>query len=223
MDSKLKLLSKMNKLTYVILIVFFAASFKSQAQGVFSKKHFEIGAYYPVIIGDKLENRFNGIYNGIIGVDFKYTVKKLPFINLKVGSTFDFLKFDKDSYIKGSSIRLNPNIMIGVDLSKIIRLEPYIGVGYSFVFDNGTVKGSSWDNTWNTTVNDPVFNLNEDDYSDSTQNVFYKIGINYKLNKLLYIDTHLYMANVFNKSEIDEFNNSNLKQSILNIGVGIQF
>jgi|GEM_PF-3131112 len=214
----------MNNYKYLLVVLAFISLFKSNAQslGTTSSKHFEIGAYYPMIIGDKLENRFNGIYNGIIGVDFKYTVKKIPFINLKVGSTFDFLKFDKDSYIKGSSIRLNPNIMIGLDLSKIVRLEPYIGLGYSFVFDNGTV-GSSWDTAWSAVADDPAFNLREDDYSDTTQNIFYKIGVNYKLNKLLYIDTHLYMANVFNKSEIDEFKNSNLKQSILNIGLGIQF
>jgi len=113
--------------------------------------------------------------------------------------------------------------MIGLDLSKVVKLEPYIGVGYSFVFDNGTVKSVSWDSTWNTTVDTPIFNLNEDDYSDTTQNVFYKIGVSYKLNKLLYIDTHLYVANIFNKSEVDEFKNSNLKQSILNLGLGIQF
>lgn len=211
----------MNNIKYLLIIFGFITGFKSSAQslGTTSSKHFEIGAYYPMIIGDELDNRFNGIYDGLIGVDFKYTVKKLAFINLKVGSTFDFLKFDKNSYIKGSSIRLNPNIMIGLDLSKIVRLEPYIGVGYSFVFDNGTIKSSSWDLTWA----DPDFNTNNESYSDSSQNVFYKIGLNYKLFKLMYIDTHLHLVNVFNKSDISQISGSHLKQSILNIGIGIQF
>lgn len=215
----------MKNIKYLFVIFGFLMGIRSTAQslGTTSSKHFEIGAYYPMIIGDKLENKFNGIYDGVIGIDLKYTIKKLPFINFKVGSSFDFLKFDKDSYIKGSSIRLNPNIMIGLDLSKIVRLEPYVGIGYSFIFDNGTVKGDSWDSIWNTNVNDPAFNSNENDYSDATQNVFYKIGLNYKLNKLLYVDTHLYMANIFDNSKIDEFKNSTLKQSILNIGLGVQF
>jgi len=215
----------MKNIKYLLVVFGFLMGIRSTAQslGTTSSKHFEIGAYYPMIIGDKLENKFNGIYDGVIGIDLKYTIKKLPFINFKVGSSFDFLKFDKDSYIKGSSVRLNPNIMIGLDLSKIVRLEPYVGIGYSFIFDNGTVKGDSWDAIWNTNVNDPVFNSNENDYSDTTQNVFYKIGLNYKLNKLLYVDTHLYMANIFNNSKIDEFKNSTLKQSILNIGIGVQF
>jgi len=210
----------MNNYKYLLLVLAFISLFKSNAQslGTTSSKHFEIGAYYPMIIGDKLENRFNGIYNGIIGVDFKYTVKKLPFINLKVGSTFDFFKLDKDLYIKGSSIRLNPNVMIGLDLSKIVRLEPYIGVGYSFVYDNGTIQSSTWD----MISTDPVFNTNDENYSDFSQNVFYKIGLNYKLFKLMYIDTHLHLVNIFKKSDLKQFKNSH-KQSILNIGIGIQF
>jgi outer membrane protein W len=211
----------MNNYKYLLVALAFISLFKSNAQslGASSSKHFEIGAYYPLIIGDKLENRFNEIYDGVIGVDFKYTFKKILFINLKVGSTFDLLKFDKDSQIEGSSIRLNPNVMIGLEISKIVRLEPYIGVGYSFVFDNGSIESSSWNTTWN----DPAFNTNDESYSDSSQNIFYKIGINYKLFKLMYIDTHLHLVNVFNESDISEISGSQLKQAIFNIGIGIQF
>ena len=211
----------MKNYNYLLVVLTIICFFKSNAQslGTTSSKHFEIGAYYPMIIGDKVENKFNKIYNGIIGVDFKYTVKKLPFINFKIGSTFDLLKFDKDLNIEGSSIRLNPNVMVGLDLSKIVRLEPYIGVGYSFVFDNGSIESSSWDTTWD----DPFFNTNEEKYSDSSQNIFYKIGLNYKLFKLMYVDTHIHLVNVFNKPDISEISGSQLKQSILNIGIGIHF
>jgi len=94
----------MNYTKYILIaLLLFLGVFttKGQSLGTTSSKHFEIGAYYPMIIGDKLENRFNGIYDGVIGVDFKYTIKKLPFINLKVGSSFDFLKFDKTHMLKG--------------------------------------------------------------------------------------------------------------------------
>lgn len=55
----------------LIDFIVFAGVFitNTQSLGTTSSKHFEIGAYYPLIIGDNLENKFNGIYDGVIGID----------------------------------------------------------------------------------------------------------------------------------------------------------
>ncbi len=212
----------MNKIKYLLVVFGFITLFKSNAQslGTTSTKHFEIGAYYPMILGSKIENTNNAFYDGVIGLDVKYTFKKLPFINLKIGSSFDYYKYGEDIILKGSSIRLNPNLIIGLDLSKFIRLEPYIGIGYSFIYDNQKLKPNFIDfiETDDIIVDESNVSANKNHHD-----IFYKIGLNYKISKLFYIDTHMYMMDIFEKSDIEEVSDGSLKKVALNIGLGIQF
>jgi len=209
----------MNNIKYLLIVFGFITVFESTAQslGTTSSKHFEIGSYYPMILGDNDGNTYNTFYNGVLGLDLKYTFKKLPLVNLKIGSGLDYFSFESNVR-SGNTIRLNPNLIAGVNLSKVTRIEPYIGVGYSFIFDNNSFNDNAPDIL--ISPDGGFYGVNNSNQSDVSNHLFYKLGVNYKILKIFYIDVHAYMVRLFKDSGLT-INTS--KQFVLNIGIGIQF
>ena len=211
MDTKLVNIQRLLCVVFFLILPFLGVS---QSLGTTKSKRFEIGVFYPVILKSESSNSFNKFYEGLIGLDAKYTFKKFPFINLKIGASFDYFDLSEDSNIlKGSSFRCNPNLLVGFDLSKVLGLEPYLGIGYTIFFNNSKISDSSNvidpDSPYFSTVNN----------SETDSNVFYRLGITYTFPKLIYIDVNTYMAKLF---ENDRFN-LNQEQIILNLGVGLYF
>jgi len=192
----------------LVLVLFFSIQFKSFSQKV------EAGIYYPLILGSSIENTFNASYNGVVGLDARYRVKDFKLIKVKLGTTIDYLSLDTNNIgFKGSNFRLNPNVIIALNLKK---LEPYCGIGYTFWF----TKGTSADD-FESQIQEQGNSFFEDvEMNENGGNLFYKLGVRYKFYKLFYIDVNAYLADIFKKEDLDV---SSQDKIILNTGIGVIF
>ncbi|CAM3499786.1 outer membrane beta-barrel protein [Flavobacterium gelidilacus] len=91
-------------------------------------KKIQIGIHY---VGNlKNENLISDEFNGLIGVDARYSIVNEESLNFYGGLTLDYLK-NKDQFFKKDAIVVNPNIGIEYDVFKS-NFRPFVNVGFAF-------------------------------------------------------------------------------------------
>ena len=91
-------------------------------------KKFQLGLHY---VGNlKNENLISDEFNGIIGLDARYSIINKENLNFYGGLTVDYLK-NKDQFFKKDAIIWNPNIGIEYDVFKS-NFRPFLNLGYAF-------------------------------------------------------------------------------------------
>ena len=100
----------------------------AQESTVSSTKKIQLGIHY---IGNlKNENLISDEFNGIIGIDAKYSIVNDEVLNFYGGLTIDYLQ-NKDQFFTKDAIILNPNVGIEYDVFKS-NFRPFLNVGYAF-------------------------------------------------------------------------------------------
>jgi opacity protein-like surface antigen len=110
---------------------------------------FSIEASYPLPI----DNNFVGKnFKGLVDLGLKYRIKNLQVINLglslngsmyKASDTEYFLPNDENVNFNTSMYLVQPRVYGELNLKKLIKLHPSIGVGYSFLITNTTFDSQS--------------------------------------------------------------------------------
>lgn len=91
-------------------------------------KKFQLGLHY---VGNlKNENLISDEFNGIIGLDARYSIVNKESLNFYGGLTVDYLK-NKDQFFKKDALIWNPNIGIEYDVFKS-NFRPFLNLGYAF-------------------------------------------------------------------------------------------
>lgn len=117
----------MKKIVVLITLVVSSLVVGQEASSNQSKK-FQLGLHY---VGNlKNENLISDEFNGIIGLDTRYSIVNKESLNFYGGLTVDYLK-NKDQFFKKDALIWNPNIGIEYDVFKS-NFRPFLNLGYAF-------------------------------------------------------------------------------------------
>ncbi|WP_291083085.1 outer membrane beta-barrel protein [Flavobacterium sp. BFFFF1] len=140
-----------------LLLVFY-----SLANAQHSK--FSVEASYPLTTG---QNFIGQDYNGVLDLGVKYKITTMPLVNLGASVNASLLKYRieggyspaLDAYVgfKTSLYLIQPRVYAEINLKRITKLHPSIGLGYSFFlfktnFDSGYFSDES-NNEWGINLN----------------------------------------------------------------------
>lgn len=178
----------------LIIVCLLFACFQAQAQ---KPNRIEVGIFHPLAIGD---NFLEQSYQGFVGVDAKFIVAKPGIFRFKVGTDVSWIKED-DSFAAVDNIyKVNPKLVFGVRIP-VVKLEPYVNVGYGLYFLSGDDGGLS---------------AVEDDVLDGFNG---GIGLNWSIGNWIYIDAN-YQFSKLNQENVNGSFYENIE--IINVGVGIR-
>jgi opacity protein-like surface antigen len=194
------------KIKILLLFLLFSSFAFSQTS------KFSIEAGYPLPI----DNNFLGDhFKGIADVGLKYRIKNLQVINIGLslnGSMFTysdsgyFPAFDENLSFKTTLYMIQPRFYTELNLKKVIKIHPFIGLGYSFLLADR--KFDSQSQIPNDSINQSGININ--------------IGISYDVFSKVYLFTSYDYITLSNIDSGVPKTTYNTKVNLLKIGVGIR-
>ncbi len=137
----------MKKIIIVFALIFSSLILAQETSSDASKK-VQIGINY---VGNlKNKNLISDEFNGIFGINGRYSLINDETLNFYGGLTIDYLK-NKNRILKKDAIVVNPNIGIEYDVFKS-SFRPFVNVGYAFFSSKfNFISSNSFDPT------DPLF------------------------------------------------------------------
>jgi opacity protein-like surface antigen len=113
----------------IILSAFFLSSLISFSQDVKNDNtKFSVSLHYIGNLDDG--NLVNHEYNGVIGLDARYSFYQNEKLNVSAGLGIDYLQ-ESSGYFKNDALVFNPNIGLEVNAFNA-KLRPFFNLGYSF-------------------------------------------------------------------------------------------
>lgn len=122
--------------------VFLIALLAIATQSFSQTSKFSIEAAYPLQV-DK--NFLGDNFKGIADLGLKYRIKNLQVINIGLsinGSMFTYsdtgylVEYDEIRSFKTTLYIIQPRAYVELNLKKVIKIHPFAGIGYSFLFAN---------------------------------------------------------------------------------------
>ncbi|HRG18871.1 MAG TPA: outer membrane beta-barrel protein [Flavobacterium lutivivi] len=172
---------------------------------------FSVEAGYPIPVGDNfLEN-----YTGIANLNLKYRIKNLEVVNiglslnanmLQLNDTGYFPAYDETLSFKTNLFIIQPKVFTEINLKKINKLHPSVGLGYSFFLANAKFDSPEISNL---NTNESGFNLS--------------LGLSYDIISKLYVFAN-YDYNILTKLEpIAPKSSYNSRPTLMQFGMGLRF
>ena len=160
----------MRKIIFITLITFSSFCFSQISK-------FSVEASYPLPVD---QNFVGDHFKGIVDLGIKYRVKNLQLINLGISLNASLLNYNDSGYFpaydevlkfKTTLYIIQPRIFAELNLKKITKLHPSLGIGYSFF--SATSKFDSQTNISDVSTNQSGINTS--------------LGLSYDLLKKIYI------------------------------------
>jgi len=194
----------------IILSLVLIVTFKSNSQDINKKEDnkFLVSLHYT---GNLRNNNFIGdSYNGVLGLDARYTIVEKDFLSIQAGLGIDYLKSrENSSQLKmKDALIVNPNVGIEFAVSK--EFKPFFNLGYSFFSAKYTISSAAF--------------LVASQYDPLIQGGNVKGSFNYNSISInpgfrFFIDQKLYIQTDYKYLPID----SNLNVHLIAIGLGLNF
>ncbi len=169
----------------IILCLLVLASIKSNSQEkiAINDTKFLISIHYTGNLRN--DNFVSDNYNGILGLDAKYSLYRKTNFNIQAGLGLDYFKAREigNQLNLKNSIIVNPNIGIVLESNKVF--QPFFNLGYSFFTAKYTIQQSY--NFINP--NDPGFNTIPNTAKYNFDSVSINPGFRLFMNKNLYFQT----------------------------------
>jgi opacity protein-like surface antigen len=177
---------------------------------------FSIEAAYPLPVD---QNFLGDHFKGIADLGIKYRIKNLQVINIGLsanGSMFThsdtgyLIEYDEIRSFKTTLYLFQPRVYGELNLKKIIKIHPFIGVGYSFLFANTDSQPAEVEqiNTFYEETNKSGLNIN--------------VGLSYDIFTKVYLFASYDYITLTNLDEGVPSSTYNTKANLLKLGVGIR-
>jgi opacity protein-like surface antigen len=192
------------KLLLTLLLIFSIKSFSQDSK-------FSIEANYPTAIGD---NFLGQNYNGLVDLGAKYRFLENEIVNLGASINFGFFQNTKSGATDLNQLfdvkifPIQPRIFAELNIPKLEKFHPQIGLGYSIVIYN-----ADWAENRNADL--PA------DIDDNESGFNFNIGIAYDLSEKLFLQAQYDFIKIGVEDGVpDTSYNTNI--NILKFGIGLR-
>ena len=149
---------------------------------------FSLGIHYSGNIRN--ENGFSDNYNGIAGLDIRYTFASSKCLNFQGGFSFDYFKGrdfrETKSVVYNSAMFFNPHLGVEFNINNT-GFKPFLNLGYSFNTYNYTLYDSGFSVF---DPSDPMFSGNRKfKFNENDSSISIQPGVRYCFKNSLFIET----------------------------------
>jgi outer membrane protein W len=197
--------------SFLFFLVFSLA--QAQEETITDKnKPFSVGLHYTGNFRN--DNIISDSYNGIAGLDARYTIISGEFLNFQTGFSIDYLKgrdFKQKSSIEyNSAWFFNPNVGVEFNI-KNSGFKPFFNLGYNLINYSYTIYGSDF------TLfdpSDPAFTgMKQNKSNENKSSISLQPGARFYFKNKIYLETSYRFLPIENNVNIHLFN----------LGLGVNF
>lgn len=149
-------------------------------------KPFSVGLHYTGNFRNN--NLISDSYNGVVGLDSRYTVISNEVLNFQAGLSVDYLKgrdLRKESSIEfNSALFFNPNIGVEFNI-KNSGFKPFFNLGYSFI----NYKYTLYSDFAVFDPSDPSFVTKQKEIKYNEGSLSFQPGARFYFKKAIYLET----------------------------------
>lgn len=198
--------------TYRFLLFFgFCLAQAQEEKVVTENKPFSVGLHYTGNFRN--ENIISDSYNGIAGLDSRYTIISGKVLNFQCGLSIDYLKgrdLEKSPGVEfNSAWFFNPNFGVEFNI-KNSGFKPFFNTGITFINYKYTITDSNFSVF---DPQDPAFNARVYKMNNKSNSITFQPGARFYFKKSIYLETsykYLFVEN-------------NLNVHLFNLGLGVNF
>lgn len=193
----------MKKIVLSILLLCSLVSFSQDVKD--DKSKFSLSLHYIGNLDD--DNLVNHDYNGVVGLDVRYSFYHNNKIIISAGLGIDYLQ-ESSNFFKNDALIFNPNIGIEVNVFNS-KLKPFFNLGYSFF---------KYKINFEPFNPDPIINPQSAEFSDNFKGISLNPGLRYHFSDVFFAEgSYRYVG--FNSDSMT----GTSKTHYIQIGIGFKF